>query len=192
MSEYNEVDVEHDEDGEDWPEDTGEVNPELFLQDEKILEEVDEIPDNVWWRDDIPEIRDPDTRKKEIEKAKEWSEKIEKVKEAYDSGRKDYRAFWAENPDLHRKGVKNSVRVDLEKEGLTYDKLADVSEDMGLLAAQDLKALDAKDKIKAFIRNAGPERAQEVADDMLEGKRLSKEAYETISRQVRIHKFDSK
>jgi hypothetical protein len=43
-----------------------------------------------------------------------------------------------------------------------------------------------KDKLKESIRRIGPEASQELADRMLEENESSDEAYECISRQVRL------
>jgi hypothetical protein len=167
-----------------------EIDEEFLSEDEEIMREDVEIPD-VPWAEDIARIENPDIRDKEIERAEKWLEKTEKLEAKYESEGKDFRGFLAENPDLSTEATKASTRASLESVGLTWDHLGDVSQDMGLLAARDLNALDQKDRVRNFIRDAGPETAQELADRMHEEGRLGEEAYETISRLVRIQESES-
>ncbi len=175
-------------------EDYNEVDEEFLAEDEGLIREDVEIPD-VPWAEDIARIENPDIQDKEIDRAEKWLERKQKLEDDYESKGKDFRAFWAENPDLSTKARKASTSASLESVGLTWDHLGDLSQDMALLAAEaarDKNALDRKDQVREFIRDAGPETAQELADRMHEEGRLREEAYETISRLVRIHKSESK
>jgi hypothetical protein len=44
-----------------------------------------------------------------------------------------------------------------------------------------------KEGVRELIHHRGPEYAKEVADRMLEEKKLSKPTYESIMRQIRLH-----
>jgi hypothetical protein len=158
---------------------------------EEVFREDVEVPD-VYWAEDIEKIENHKVREKEIEKAEKYLDEKREREEKYESQGKDFVGFYAENPDLITRAVKAGTRCALESKGVSWDHLGDVSQDTGLLMAGDLNSLEIKDRVKEFIEDTGEENAQGIADRMFEEGSLSEEAYDTISRLVRIHEFESK
>ena len=77
---------------------------------------------------------------------------------------------------------------DLESVGLSFDHIEDLVEDTQFLTSDEgLEILDLKDMVRGMIIGRGPEHAQGVADRMHDEGRLSDDAYEILSRQVRIY-----
>jgi len=95
------------------------------------------------------------------------------------------------NWKLHEKRVKAAGNAALASVGLSWDKLIDLSEDYAHWTTGDTDAMDRKEEVKKAIRRLETEEAQEVADDAYEENEISKERYETISRQIRIAEDES-
>lgn len=167
-------------------------NEEASLEDpEPRLEPDPEIPD-VPWKEDIQGIENQILREKEIEAAQELLEREKELLEKVESGEIDQPTFEYEYfLKLGRERVKAATRSALESVGITSDHLGDIAEDNRLLAKGDTELLDQKDRLKETIRELGPEDAQDLADEMLEDERISKDTHETISRQVRLRRLSS-
>jgi len=170
------------------PSDSGEDLSDLE-REEKAGE--DGIPD-VWWADDIRKIQNPVIREMEIEAAKKLLEAEEKLIKRADSGEIDSATFQTEYfGKLLRRMSKAATRAGIESNGLTWDHLGDLAEDNRFLAKGDTELLDQKDRLKEMIGELGPDASQELADEMLEDGRISEDAHETISRQVRLSRVSS-
>jgi hypothetical protein len=178
-----------------WYEDYGEFDemPDEYLEEEaqKSAEAKSmEVPD-VAWKEDIDKIENPDIRKKEIEIAEKSNKKWKAVEEKVDSGEITEVDYFGELickrwPEER----KHTTRCGLESEGLTYDHLGDAAEDLDLSIADaggNPKPAQMKNEVKKMIHRRGPEASQELADEMLEDGKMSKETHDTISRQVRLH-----
>ena len=151
----------------------------------------DGIPD-VWWADDIRKIQSRILREKEIEIAQELLEEQKAVLEKHESGEIDDATLQNElNNKIGPKMRKAATSSGLESIGLSWDHLGDLAEDNRFLAKGDTALLDQKDHLKEMIEKIGPDVSQELADEMLEDGRISKEAHETISRQVRLRRVSS-
>jgi hypothetical protein len=158
-------------------------------REEKAVE--DGIPD-VWWADDIRKIENPVLREQETEAARKLLEAEEKLIKRADSGEIDSATFEAEYfHKLLPKKSKAATRAGIESTGLSWDHLGDLAEDNRFLAKGDTELLDQKDRLKEMIEKLGPDASQELADEMLEDGRISEEAHETISRQVRLRRVSS-
>jgi hypothetical protein len=174
-----------------WPDDISEFEdyPDEIVEeiDENMNESDFEIPD-VWWREHIEKIEDPEMRENEIEAAERLIEKKIDLIERLESGEITQDRYDDEYLlRLRSEERKAATRCGLASEGLTYDDLGDISEDNSFISKGDPKLMDIKDEIKEVIGSMGPEAAQELADRKLEEGEISKEAHETISRQVRLH-----
>ena len=160
-------------------------NPEY---DDDIPEENLEIPDE-WYAEDIKNIDDPELRAKEIEEAEKIRDWEQELNEKLDAGEISHHEHWAEYEfEIRPAKIKFSTRAALESEGITYDMLGDISEDWDLITADNQRLMCLKEDLEKRIDLMGPEASQELADRMLEEERLSKEAHEMISRQVRLHR----
>ena len=167
----------------DNPEDYGEVQ-------EEIIEEEQDIPE-VWWADDIRQIENPDIRQKEIEAAEKLLKEEKELLKRSEAGELDGPTFDDKYQELTKKESSAATRSGLESAGLSWDHLGDVAEDNRLLAKGNTELLDLKDRLEEKIREMGPDASQELADEMLEEGRVSKDTHETISRQVRLHRRSS-
>jgi hypothetical protein len=105
---------------------------------------------------------------------------------------KDFRGFWAENPDLHRRGVKAATRCALESEGITWDDLADLSEDVRSLHAGNLEFLEDKERVKSHLGEVDPEVGSKLTEKVIEEQDLSDEEGEGLRRLVRLREINSK
>ena len=131
-------------------------------------------------------------REKEIEAAQELLEEQRKALEKHESGEIDDATLQNElDNKIGPKMRKAATRSGLESAGLTWDHLGDLAEDNRFLAKGDTELLDQKDRLKEVIGELGPDASQELADEMLEDGRISEEAHETISRQVRLRRVSS-
>jgi hypothetical protein len=158
-------------------------------REENVVE--DNIPD-VWWADDIRSIENPVVREQEIEAAEKLLEEETELLRKYEEGQIDEPTFDHKyQHELRPKMRRAATKSCLESVGLGWDHLGDISEDYDFLTTGDTKMLDLKDRLKERIRELGPEEAQELADKMLEEGEIGKEAHETISRQVRLHRVSS-
>jgi hypothetical protein len=171
-------------------------NPSDFAEDLSELDREengiqDEIPD-VWWADYIRDIENPVIREQEIETAQELLEEQRKALGKHDSGQIDDATLQNElDNKMGPKMRKAATRSGLESTGLTWDHLGDLAEDHGFLAKGDTELLDQKNRLNEVIGELGPDASQELADEMLEEGRISKDAHETISRQVRLRRVSS-
>jgi hypothetical protein len=101
MSEYDEMDVEHEEDVEDWP-DTEEIDEALIGKVETLRRE------GAWWAEEILDIKNEQLREKAIESSERFVEKERAAIEKFESEGKDFKYFLADNPHLIVEGVKIS------------------------------------------------------------------------------------
>ena len=149
-----------------------------------------EAPD-VAWKEDIEKIDNPNIKKQEIEIVEKFNKKWKAVEEAVDSGKISEADYFGEMickrwPEERR----HTTRCGLGSINLTYDDLGDVAEDWDFFIAEaggNPKPAQMKNELKKMIPCRGPEASQELADEMLEEKEMSKEAHDTISRQVRLY-----
>jgi hypothetical protein len=167
--------------------------PEEYRQEEleKLAEaQAMEAPD-VEWKEHIENIEDPEIKRKEIEFAEKIIEKEEDLKNRFESGEISEIDFWAENMfGIGREKVRAATRCELGSEGITYDDIGDMAEDWDFFIAEaggNPKPAKMKNRVKEMINRQGPEASQELADKMLEDEEISKEAHDTISRQVRLY-----
>lgn len=158
----------------------------------RALEADLEIPD-VFWADDIAKIEDPRLRNHEIRAAqkivqqeRELSARMES--EGMDPGTREVEILCSLMP---KKRVA-ATRSALANVGLTYDHLGDIAEDQQMLCTGNPDLLDRKVDLLGTISEMGPDRAQELADRMLEEEGISDEAHESISRQVRLSRLARK
>ena len=176
------------EDREDFDEMPDEYPEE---EDQRLAEMLDMETPDVYWANYIEKIPDLEIKKKEIEIADKHNEKWNAVEEKVDSGEISEVDYFGEQvcrrwPEER----KHATRCGLESEGLTPDDLGDVAEDYDFLIADaggNPKPARMKNEIKEMICHLGPEASQKLADEMLEDGKISKEAHDTISRQVRLH-----
>ena len=149
-----------------------------------------QVPD-VDWQADIEKIENPDIKKKEIEIAEKFNEKWQAVEEKVDSGEITEVDYFGELickrwPEER----KHTTRCGLESEGITYDDLGDLAQDQDFLIADaggNPKPAQMKNELKQMIARSGPQASQQLADEMLEDGKMSKETHDTISRQVRLY-----
>ena len=181
---------------EEWSEEI----PEFEDYPERIEEEIDEnvsemdleIPD-VWWREDIEKIEDPEIREREIEVAERIIEKKEALNERLDSGEITQGRYDDDYllGGLREEGRKAATRSGLGSVGVTYDVLGDLLEDQDFLihdlASGNTELMDAKGEVKEIVGELGTESARELADRMKDEGEIGEDAHETISRQVRLH-----
>jgi hypothetical protein len=173
------------EENDDFRDDSEEV-----LDD--VVEDDSDIPD-VWWADDIRRIEDPDIRQKEIEAAEALLEERKELLKKHEDGEIDEATLQGKMlVELDPKERKAATRCGLESVGLDWDQLGDLAEDYDALTTGDTEFSDQKERLKEMIREMGPDDAQELADEMYEDARISKQAHETISRQVRLSRESSK
>lgn len=178
-----------------WYEDYGEFDemPDEYLEEEaqKSAEAKSmEVPD-VAWKEDIDKIENPDIKKKEIETAEKFDKKWKAVEEKVDSGKMSEVDYFGELickrwPEER----KHTTRCGLESIDLTYDDLGDLAEDQDFLIADaggNPKPAQMKNELKQMIGRRGPQASQQLADDMLEDGKITKETHDTISRQVRLY-----
>ena len=173
-------------------------------------EQFDEMPDEYWqeqaqksaetesmqipdvdWQADIEKIENPDIKKKEIEIAEKFNKKWLAVEEKVDSGEISEVDYFGELickrwPEER----KHTTRCGLESEGITYDDLGDVAEDLDFLIADaggNPKPAQMKNELKKMIARTGPKACQQLADDMLEDDKISQETHDSILRQLRLY-----
>ena len=90
--------------------------------------------------------------------------------------------------DLGPKEHAASVEAQLASVDLTWDKLADIAEDLDLLRRGEVETLDQKEHNKELIREVGVEKSQEVADQLFEEEKIDEEGYDSVSRLIRNQK----
>jgi hypothetical protein len=144
-----------------------------------------EIPD-VHWAKDIAQIENPVLREREIEAAKKIVEKEEEINARVESGELCQFDAEMEFESLRSQRAAASTRAGLASVGLTYDHFIDVAEDFDRLTLGHYKTVESADRLKRIICELGPQRAQELADKMLEEGRVSREDYDLITRQARL------
>ena len=118
-----------------WHEDYGEFDemPDEHPEEEaqRLDEMVDiELPD-VYWANDIERIPDQEIKKKEIEIGEKHNKKWKEVEEKVDSGEITEVDYFGELickrwPEER----KHTTRCGIESEGLTFDDLGDLAEDI--------------------------------------------------------------
>jgi hypothetical protein len=144
-----------------------------------------EIPD-VYWAKDIAKIENPVLREREIEAAKKIVEKEEEINARVESGELCQFDAETEFESLRSQRAAASTRAGLASVGLTYDHLVDVADEYDRLTPGDYKTVELADQVKKKVFELGPQRAQELADKMLEEGRVSREDYDLITRQARL------
>jgi len=159
-------------------------------EDEEIVREDVEILD-VWWAEDIRKIENSDIQRKEIEAAERLLNEKKEREDRYIEEKKDFRGFWAENPDLHMKETRTATRCAIESDGLTWDHLIDLSDDTGHLT--DIEYLEQKDRDKNLLKEVDPEVGKEFVENVIEEEEeLSEEGAESLRRLVRLRELESK
>ena len=166
-----------------------EENQEEMLRD-AAWEEI-EVPD-VWWAEDIQKIADPEVREKEIAAAEKILEKQEELNRRFEADEIDEFDFWAQHEfELGKESRKAATRSGLESVGITYDDRGDLSEDWDLILAEaegDPRPGAMKRELKEMIDSVGPERSEDLADEMLERGEISEETHQSIVRQARMRR----
>ena len=171
---------------------------------EEYLEEVEEDPEEVpekitleemgfereEWLEALEKIENREIQEKEIERAKEIIEEEKELEFQRETGEISESRYDHEKlVVLGHKKAGFSMRCDLEADGLSFDKLFDLEEDVDNLHEEiggDEGPSKLKEMTKLFIRLRGPEYAQEWADENLEEDKITKKIHESISRQVRL------
>jgi len=187
MSEYDEMDVEHEEDAEDMPEDMEEV-------DEALIEKVETLKEGgAWWAEDILDIENEQLREKAIESSEKYAEKKKAAIEKSESEGKDLKYFFSDHPHLVTEAVKTASRISMATVGVTGDGLGVVAEDMRFIAAQDLESLEAKDRVRNLLELVDPEVGKELTEKVIEEKEeLSEEEAESLRRLARLRELGPK
>lgn len=158
-----------------------------LLEERERINEL-EIPD-VPWKEDIEKIPDHDLQLEEIRKAEKLENEAKALKERRDRGEISAGKYDVIYQDIIRpKMRKATTRCGLASVGLTYDDLGDLSEDTELLATGDLKMPKLKDKLKDTIEDIGPDAAEDLAKRMHDEDAIGDDAYDSISRQIRIRR----
>ena len=174
----------------EMPEEYPEVIPDEYLkeQDPQLIDSLEmDIPD-VWWAESIKDIENPQIRQKEIKAAEKILEKQKTLDEKLESGEFSQSRYDHENlVKLGRQKANFSARCDFESDGLTYDHLGDHYDLLLAEVGGEPKAAKMKDQLKESIDRLGPEASKDLADQMLEDGKISKNTHDTISRQVRLN-----
>ena len=187
MSEWEDEMVDFEEEGADQ-----EIVDQIVIEnlDEDAVFENDlEVPD-VWWAENIKNIRKPMVREKAIRTAQRWLDEYNRRIEKFESENKDFAAFWAENPDLMGKAVRASTRCALGSEGITYEHLGDLSEDAARLQGGDLEFVETKDRLKRILREVDLEEAKRMSEKVIEKHELSEDDAESLRRLIRLREME--
>jgi hypothetical protein len=167
---------------EEWGDRIEEV---LERPDVKEIEEM-EVPD-LWYAEDINEIKEPFLRAKEIMEAGKIDEQERELEAQLEAGEITEDQFLAEYQyGVRPQKSKLATRTALESVGMAYDDLGDLSEDWELLTSGDLDRIEQKERLQKSVNLMGPDASQELADTMLEEGKISKDTHNMISRQVRL------
>ena len=159
------------------------------MQDENMENKNDfEFPHN-WWLEDLKEIKNTEILTNELENAKKIVEKEKNLDDKLESSeiskdRYDHEKLVV----LGKEKAKFGTRCALESEGITYAEIQDVSKDHEILTSMKEKTSEMKKGVKELIRDRGPEYAKELADEMLEKRKISKPTHQTITTQTRLKK----
>jgi hypothetical protein len=190
MSEWHEdYDENPDECYEENPDENPEEVEEEFIEG-KLLEERGLPLD--WWTESIEKIGDEELREEALETAAELSEKEQNLEERLESGEISQSRYDHEKlAVLGKEKADFAVRCDLAKEDITFDKLGDLSEDVGNViaeAAGNRLPTWMKEGVNQLIDRRGPEYVREWADTKHEEEILTDDRHESVLRQVRLHK----
>jgi hypothetical protein len=175
----------HEETEDSWFEDNDE-NPEDPEEYKRRVFEM-EIPP-VRWAEDIERIRSPEIREREIEAAKDFLENEKELDRKLEAGEisESQHLFDREIQVIHG-GATISTRCALAAEGITYEILGDLGDDVTYKLRPKLDLPKLRPEIRETVEALGPDAAQELADRMLEEDNQGfKEAHEIISRQVKL------
>jgi hypothetical protein len=147
-----------------------------------------------WWNESIEEIENPEVREKRIEGAEKIIEEEKELERKLESGEMSHDWYVHERlVVMGRKKAKFSMGADLESIGLSWDHLIDVSEDASNLpraGAGDPGPLEFSERVERAVRDLGPDRVEEVADDKLEKEEIPESVHETATRKARIARRD--
>lgn len=180
---------------EDIPEEDNEPldAPEEILDvafTEEIRIDNPDIPDE-WWAKDIKDIQCPEDQQREIEQAQNEVRLEERLDKKLEKGEITEKKYQDELTfSIRPRQSKISTRSGLESVGLSYDKIGDITEDYDFILTDlalggDLS--DKKERLKQAIHDMGPEAARDLADRMLSEGSISREAFDVINRQIRLH-----
>ena len=170
------------------PEDPEEEYIEIADIAKNVLEFVKDIPDKLL--DAGNEIVDWFDHAEEIKDIKELSadERFAVYDELYEKGAISH-PEWEDKYWRHiHEAAEEGFEADLESVGLSKAALADLSEDFQILQLHDIETMDKKDELRSKLASGElePGPAQELADEMLEDGRISKDAHGTISRTIEL------
>ena len=156
-----------------------------LVEDYTELEELG-IPD-VYWKEDIEHIDDPKIKLQEIKEAEKYWAKQQELGKKVDSGEISVGAYQSNLQPMARKAC---TRCALESVRISFDDLGSLSEDAELLVTGegDLKMTELKDRLKEKIERIGPDAAEDRAKRMHDDDEIGDDAYDCISRQIRIER----
>jgi hypothetical protein len=159
------------------------------IADEYLAEREPDIPD-VPWKEDIENITDPIIREKQIERAENIFDRGKGLDERFKSGKITGYQYWAEyDTGIQEEKIEAMTRCSLESIGLTEERFGrEITDKVADRMSDQINQLDTHDRIDKMIENLGPEEAQNLADDLYLGGRLSKKTYDIFSHKARIHK----
>lgn len=172
-----------------------------FIGEEDMPEEgfedwedrLDEIP-NVYWAEDIAAIENEEMREMAIEDAERIVEMKDQLDARLEEGVLDQLHYEdAVNFEFRPEQRKASTRALMGAVGLSGDRIGEVPEQEDMLiqaaATGDTEILDTVQEVERAVDGLGPDRAQELADEMHEDGRLGEEAHQIITRKARLARF---
>ena len=147
-----------------------------------------EIPE-VWWAEDIENIENPRLKSKEIESADKILQMERDWEARYEAGEISLDYLIAERlfGSIGKAKRQAATRSALESEGITYNDLGILSEDIERLFSGDIEMMGKDERLKSVVEKMGPESAQELADEMLEEGEISKETHEYLKDKVKTY-----
>jgi len=179
-----------DEIDEDIQEDTSELHENI---DETVFEEQSFIrieEKDPEWAETIRKIPYQQVIEKEIESVNEFIDKQEALEEKLINGEISQSAYDHESLIvLGKERAKLETRCELEAEGITWDHLGDLTEDVDIASTGNYRLFENKERLIETIDKIGPEAAQELANKRLAENELSEDLHESISRQIRLRKL---
>jgi hypothetical protein len=170
---FDDADFEQEDDGQE-------------ILDDLLIPEVD-------WAEDIKKIENDDLRQEEIQKAEKLLKEDKALRDRLDRGEIELNSYVLERQNtIFTKMGKARTRCGLKSVGVTYDDLGDLAEDSENLLSSEKGMNELKERLKDTIEDIGPDTAEELADRMHNEKKLSKDTYDRISRQIRLHRHHNK
>jgi len=164
---------------------------EILEQEAQEFEEMLEGMPDVYWKEDLAAIEDPELREREVDRAVDLLAKQEALDGRLRRGEIDQSSYEMEMTfDLRRQKAHAATGAGLASVGLKGDHLGEVSQEQGFIldaaAAGDTDNLDRIGELEHTVDLIGPDQAQKLADEQLKNGDLSSEAHQLISRKARL------